>query len=745
MPPFNESYRIYQLCTDQNDKIFLGNIQNSEISFYLEKYILCWPDYVRFVPTKHHSIVWFLKALRGCEVNQILSHHSRPKTDFARTFHYDFLKYSYALICERGAMIPQSEHFYLYAYSGLFNTLYQAANADRQLVCDRISDVYADLYGRCYVPHVEKRQTKIKERCNGVSAPLLKFQDFFLRFSRNCSTFKDFITQDRSANISTMGQALTRDVTYMNLLSSNLVFNIHSDSELPSLVLKTRLLLQHFSLAAIKLWSQLETLRACRYATKSNYTETYSYSNETEEERMAKLGNLITHNCCPSTNMHICDLNNERKYQRMAKNANFGFRIEAGLLTAICFNTVLLCFLLGKTYNKLSTATILFVLNIMGSNIAFMFSFTYFFMDLLYQDKYGPINEDYMEKSPELIIAETLQTHLFAHSEFKKHLVQETLYSLAQNGSLTGLIHLLVLVLVVINRSMSGKSIHLSKISVVSVFACVWIFLIASHVMFSIMQMNAINNLDALFSNLSKGRVNLSCNALNFRSMESGYEEIASHCDRTAVFHAFGAYLLRGHTLFTILFLSASIIIFVITVTYHIKVRRQHDIIHNELRTQSPHQRRERLFHTLILSIVTFFLSVLGQTYIEIAVFWVNEREDIAQLSKWYHYARILAFIDPVMNPLIVILRTPALRRQLRSQWTTIRSRASSRTRSAHSHRENADTSVKRKRSSSARMRKDAELMMSLMPTDRPVTCVHLTRSCSLRRSQDSQTHNSVV
>ncbi|PIC20799.1 hypothetical protein B9Z55_025867 [Caenorhabditis nigoni] len=587
------------------------------------------------------------------------------------------------------------------------------------LICDQISRVYADLYGRCYVPHVEKRQKKIEERCNGVSAPLLKFPDFFLRFSRKCNTFKDFITSEKTEHITTMGIALTTDVTYMNLLSSNLFSNIHSDSELPSLVLKTRLLLQHFSLAAIKLWNQLEAVRACRYETKSNYSETYS--NETDEERMAKLGSLITHNCCPSSNIHICDINNERKYQRLAKNASLGFRIEAGLLIAICFNTFLLCFLLCKTYKKLSTATILFVLNIMGSNIAFMLSFTYFFVDLLYQDKYGPINEDYMEKSPELVIAETLQTHLFAHSEFKKHLVQETLYSLAQNGSLTGLIHLLVLVLVVINRSMSGKSIHLSKISVVSVFACVWIFLIASHVMFSIMQMNAINNLDALFSNLSKGRVNLSCNATTLS--ESGYEEIATHCDRTAIFHAFGAYLLRGHTLFTILFLSASIIIFVITVTYHIKVRRQHDIIHSELRTQSPHQRRERLFHTLILSIVTFFLSVMGQTYIEIAVFWVNEREDIAQLSRWYHYVRILAFIDPVMNPLIVILRTPALRRQLRSQWTTIRSRASSRTRSAHSHRENREnTSVKRKRSSSARMRKDAELMMSLMPTDRPVS-----------------------
>lgn len=78
----------------------------------------------------------------------------------------------------------------------------------------------------------------------------------------------------------------------------------------------------------------------------------------------------------------------------MAKNANFGFRIEAGLLTVICSNTILLSFLLLKTYNKLSTATILFVLNIMGSNVAFIFSFLYFFVDLFYQDRYGSINED---------------------------------------------------------------------------------------------------------------------------------------------------------------------------------------------------------------------------------------------------------------------------------------------------------------------------------------------------------------
>lgn len=47
-----------------------------------------------------------------------------------------------------------------------------------------------------------------------------------------------------------------------------------------------------------------------------------------------------------------------------------------------------------------------------------------------------------------LLIAETLQTHLYAPSEFLTNLTQETLFSLAQNGSLLGLTHLLVLVLV---------------------------------------------------------------------------------------------------------------------------------------------------------------------------------------------------------------------------------------------------------------------------------------------------------
>ncbi|KAK5979426.1 hypothetical protein GCK32_013130 [Trichostrongylus colubriformis] len=367
----------------------------------------------------------------------------------------------------------------------------------------------------------------------------------------------------------------------------------------------------------------------------------------------------------------------------------------------------------------------------MFSNLLLFCSFV-FFMFAVFDDRpYGSVNEDYVDKSPELIVAESLQTHLFASNEFRKHLIQETLYSLAQNGSLIGLIHLLVLVLLVINRSMAGKSIHLSRVSVISVFACVWMFLIMSHVLFSTLQISAIKNLDELFSTLSKGKTYLQCEV----RPRSNYEEIATQCDRTAVFHAFGAYLLRGHTLFTLLFLAASIMIFTITVAYHFRIRRQHDFIHSGLRDQSPHRRREKLFHTLIFSIATFFVSVLGQTYIEIAVFWVDDREEVANLSKWYHIARIAAFVDPVLNPLIVVARTPALRRQLRAQWTSLRSHASSRT--TKSRRSGSERASLRRTNS---QRHTCDVEVKLVKPDRPTL-----RTSSFRRSQDSQTHNSVV
>ncbi|EPB67818.1 hypothetical protein ANCCEY_13092 [Ancylostoma ceylanicum] len=130
---------------------------------------------------------------------------------------------------------------------------------------------------------------------------------------------------------------------------------------------------------------------------------------------------------------------------------------------------------------------------------------------------------------------------------------------------------------------------------------------------------------------------------------------------------------------------------------------------------QSPHRRREKLFHTLIFSIATFFVSVLGQTYIEIAVFWVDDREEVAMLTKWYHFARIAAFVDPVLNPLIVVARTPALRRQLRAQWTSLRSRASSNTKS----RRTGSVRASIRRAGSQHRRCDVEV--KLIKPDRPV------------------------
>lgn len=128
--------------------------------------------------------------------------------------------------------------------------------------------------------------------------------------------------------------------------------------------------------------------------------------------------------------------------------------------------------------------------------------------------------------TPELFIAETLQIHLYKPSEFFKNLIQETLLSLAQNGSLLGLTNLLVLVLVVINRldgskndrlnvsrfrSMSGKGIRLSRSKVVSVFGGVWLFLIVSHVLFSALQYFAISQLDELFTDLATTHGQFSC------------------------------------------------------------------------------------------------------------------------------------------------------------------------------------------------------------------------------------------
>uniref|UniRef100_A0A914ZC04 G-protein coupled receptors family 1 profile domain-containing protein n=1 Tax=Panagrolaimus superbus TaxID=310955 RepID=A0A914ZC04_9BILA len=479
------------------------------------------------------------------------------------------------------------------------------------LVCQKTDDIgkyqlsaFADLFRIIY------------ERTN-VNRP---------RFSRNCQTLAEFY-QHGNRYDTHLGEALANDTVFMNMLSGNIKRTVISFSLLPHLVLKTRLLLQHFPLAAIKLKQMIENGRKCRendFHINLESAESSNSSNFSDH-------NITTDEDCRLKN--IDDINTETAddFVKIGEHAALGVFIEILLLGAVIFNTVFLSILLHQTKDKLSTATILFIFNILFSNALFVASFVCMFSDFYIEEAYGAVTEDqFYQNSAALIIAETLQIHLFAQSEFLKHLIQETLFSLAQNGSLLGLTHLLVLVLVVINKSMSGKAIRLSRRCVILVFAFVWVFLIFTHLIFSALQFSAIQNLDNMFNILQSNPGSLNCS----RSIKSDYVEVGKHCDRVAIFHTFGVYLLRGHTLFTLTFLVAAILVFMITLLYHWRVRSQHDFLGDNMRDHTPHRRRETLFNTLLISISAYFVSIVGQTFIEIAVFWVDDRNDKSILDK---------------------------------------------------------------------------------------------------------------
>lgn len=74
-----------------------------------------------------------------------------------------------------------------------------------------------------------------------------------------------------------------------------------------------------------------------------------------------------------------------------------------------------------------------------------------------------------------------------------------------------------------------------------------------------------------------------------------------------------------------------------------------------------PQRRREMLFNTLLLSICAYFISIVGQSFVEIAVFWSESREDATEWVQWFQLARIAAFVDPLFNPLLVALRVPVM------------------------------------------------------------------------------------
>lgn len=77
----------------------------------------------------------------------------------------------------------------------------------------------------------------------------------------------------------------------------------------------------------------------------------------------------------------------------MGRHALWGVYIEIGLLFGIVINSLMLTFLLYETRKHLSTATILFIFNILFSNALFVASFICLFSDMFSDISYGNIEE----------------------------------------------------------------------------------------------------------------------------------------------------------------------------------------------------------------------------------------------------------------------------------------------------------------------------------------------------------------
>ncbi|KAI6182823.1 G-PROTEIN-RECEP-F1-2 domain-containing protein [Aphelenchoides bicaudatus] len=756
--PFNNEENLRILCTDNNHFDIMRGRESPLINNLVRHHILCLKRSESQLQTRRYDgLIWLMQALGFCEIKRYSIDYARQGVgiEFSRDFQVELLRAAFALVCQKTDDIGR---FHLSPYAEIFRLIYERENEHRQVVCNKAIMSFKELYERCHVGHGIEGSSYhldyIRTRCiTQEKKPAIRPRSFFLRFSRPCQSYPEFFEQKQNnfASLS-FGQALANDTLFMNVLSNNIKHAIMKFSKLPQVVLKTRLLLQYFPMASIKLANKLQKASKC----KLGETGTYAFDETTGVElgtnasttipTYTSVSNEAESLSCTQTDIKIyedMDTNRYNSYLLLGRMSWLGLNIE--------FALIILSILLIQTHKKLSTAANLFVFNILFSNALFVASFICLFFDL-FSDL--PFNEDYTEDVP-LDIAEAIQTHLFQPNEFRKRLVQETLFSLAQNGSLLGLMHLLILVLVVINRSMSGEAIRLSRQYVVAVFATVWIFLMVTHVIFSVLQYIAITNLDLFFARCDAklSKVHLKCVPDN--KYESEYTVLGEICSKISVFHTFGVYLLRGHTLFTLFFLFASIFVFLVTMFYHWRVRLQHDNLLG-LRDQPPHRRRETMFNTLLFSIGAFFISVSGQSYIEIAVFWAEDRAGIANLATYYQWMRIASFVDPFFNPILISLRTPAIRRRLRVYFVifvgmlsalfcpclvSLRKRKASRTRNTYTSYDGS-RSKPNNASPASKADKESDIPFKLFCAQQFVSNSWLRLS---RRSQNSTRNHSVV
>ncbi|KAM3722166.1 NAD(P)H-quinone oxidoreductase subunit 5, chloroplastic [Dirofilaria immitis] len=612
LSPFNNRDMLDALCTQDNRESIMHH-SGTYLLYHLFRHdILCLPKIQRYIPSHHIALIWFMQALQYCEIYQVLS-WKKPGIQYNRTFQLLITRAAFASMCIGHTMIR-----------------------------------------------------------------LIRMNVLFQRFARNCNTLNDFAI-NILPKYSSFGEALSNDTYFMNLLSNYLISTINSDSRLLEIVLKTRFHLQLFSITAIKLQHQLDKAKMCiQQREKQQFIldndenddnnnisisrNDFAYDDEDDADES---DNDKFNQCSYETNLFI-NAQTSAEIRKIAWFAKIGLHAEKFLLLLVLIITVILLLLLWKSYKHLSTAMILFVLNIIFSNSLFIVSFIFLLSETIDHKSYWTLDNTNFDGTlpASLIITEMLNSNLFETNKFIYQMIQETLYSLAQNGSLLGLTNLLVLVLVVMNRSMAGKSIRLSRKCVISIFSFVWIFLFITHFIFSSLQLAAIHFIGQMFKILKTHQYDIGCDEINLTL--ANYNIFGNLCDRISPFYNFGVYLLRGHTLFTLTFLAIALIIFAITVCYHRNVRRQNNLLNGEIREYKPQRRREILFNTLLLSICAYFISIVGQSFVEIAVFWSKNREDTTKWAQWFQLARIAAFVDPLFNPLLVIWRIPTMKSKLR-------------------------------------------------------------------------------
>jgi hypothetical protein len=73
-----------------------------------------------------------------------------------------------------------------------------------------------------------------------------------------------------------------------------------------------------------------------------------------------------------------------------------------------------------------------------------------------------------------------------------------------------------------------------------------------------------------------------------------------------------------------------------------------------------------------MFSLFVFFISVAGQVFLEIIIRLADNRQSAIVYVEWYQWSRLIAFFDPITNPILAIVRTPALRQKTRNHINLI-------------------------------------------------------------------------